>query len=222
MVARFCCQGRHYRKLTSLRVRHKDATWVLFLDSEIERPILEALSVGVTAILPPSANLTEIIAAVRIVASGLAVFPQKLFAALSGRAEIVKGRPSETEGGGPRLSTREIAVLTAMADGLSNKEIARRLGISFHTVKFHVASILEKLEVDTRTEAVVKAAQIWPSDAMIGQTVLSLFVVWLHSGFAPTRATSEEILSAFSTWASSHTSRLRGKPASTRGLVLGA
>ena len=83
-------------QFTSLRVRHKDATWVLFLDSEIERPILEALSVGVSAILPPSANLTEIIAAVRIVASGLAVFPQKLFAALSGRAEIVKGRSEET------------------------------------------------------------------------------------------------------------------------------
>ena len=147
-------------QFASLRVRHKDATWVLFLDSETERAILEALSVGVSAILPPSANLTEIIAAVRIVASGLAVFPQKLFAALSGRAEIVKGRPSETEGSGPRLSTREIAVLTAMADGLSNKEIARRLGISFHTVKFHVASILEKLEVDTRTEAVIKAAQL--------------------------------------------------------------
>ena len=146
-------------QFTSLRVRHKDATWVLFLDSETERPILEALSTGVSAILPPSANLTEIIGAIRIVASGLAVYPQKLFAALSGRAEIVKGRPSETEGSGPRLSTREIAVLTAMADGLSNKEIARRLGISFHTVKFHVASILEKLEVDTRTEAVVKAAQ---------------------------------------------------------------
>jgi len=104
--------------------------------------------------------LAEIIAAIKIVAGGLVIFPQKIFEALSGRAEIVKGRSNETEGGGPRLSTREIAVLTAMADGRSNKEIARRLGISFHTVKFHVASILEKLEVDTRTEAVIKAAQL--------------------------------------------------------------
>jgi DNA-binding NarL/FixJ family response regulator len=147
-------------QFTSLRVRHKDATWVLFLDSETERASLEALSAGVSAILPLSANLAEIIAAIKIVAGGLVIFPQKLFAALSGRAEIVKGRSNETEGGDPRLSTREIAVLIAMADGLSNKEIARRLGISFHTVKFHVASILEKLEVDTRTEAVIKAAQL--------------------------------------------------------------
>ena len=50
--------------------------------------------------------------------------------------------------------------LSAMADGATNKAIARRLGISFHTVKFHVAAILEKLDADTRTEAVMKAAQL--------------------------------------------------------------
>ena len=43
---------------------------------------------------------------------------------------------------------------------VSNKAIARRLGISFHTVKFHVTSVLAKLDADTRTEAVAKAAQL--------------------------------------------------------------
>ena len=56
-------------------------------------------------------------------------------------------------------TARELEVL-AMADGATNKAIARRLGISFHTVKFHVAAILEKLDADIRTEAVMKAAQL--------------------------------------------------------------
>ena len=58
-----------------------------------------------------------------------------------------------------RLTRRELEVLAAMADGASNKAIARRLGISFHTAKFHVAAILAKLNADSRTEAVTKAAQ---------------------------------------------------------------
>jgi DNA-binding NarL/FixJ family response regulator len=58
------------------------------------------------------------------------------------------------------LTPRELEVLSAMADGASNKVIARRLGISFHTAKFHVAAILAKLDADTRTEAVAKAAHL--------------------------------------------------------------
>ncbi len=131
----------------------------MFVDSKNERASLEALSAGASAILPLTANSVEIIAAIKMVAEGLAIFPQKLVTTLSGRAEIVDRRSSQA-GGRPILSERERIVLTAMANGLSNKEIARLLGISFHTVKFHVASILEKLEVETRTEAVIKAAQL--------------------------------------------------------------
>lgn len=58
------------------------------------------------------------------------------------------------------LTPRELEVLAAMADGASNKAIARRLGISFHTAKFHVAAILEKLDADSRTEAVLEAARL--------------------------------------------------------------
>jgi DNA-binding CsgD family transcriptional regulator len=57
------------------------------------------------------------------------------------------------------LTPRELDVLAALADGAPNKMIARRLGISFHTVKFHVASILDKLDADSRTEAVAEAAR---------------------------------------------------------------
>ncbi len=58
------------------------------------------------------------------------------------------------------LTARERDVLSALADGASNKAIVRRLGISFHTVKFHVASILAKLDAESRTEAVTQAARL--------------------------------------------------------------
>ena len=59
-----------------------------------------------------------------------------------------------------RLSPREGEVFRLLVADLPNKAIARRLGISFHTVKFHVAAILAKLDADSRTEAVTKAAQL--------------------------------------------------------------
>ena len=145
---------------TRWRVRHNNVAWVLVVDATTEGACFEALHAGVSAIVPPFADLAEIAAIIRIVAGGQVVFPQEFVAKLSGKAEIVNRRSGEVEDRRTRLSKRERAVLTAIADGLSNKEIARRLGISVHTVKFHIASILEKLKVDTRTEAVIKAAQL--------------------------------------------------------------
>ena len=58
------------------------------------------------------------------------------------------------------LTARELAVLRLVAEGLPNKTIAVRLGISEHTVKFHVNAILGKLGVASRTEAVVRATRL--------------------------------------------------------------
>lgn len=58
-----------------------------------------------------------------------------------------------------QLSARELDVLRGMAEGLSNKQIARSLGISEHTVKFHINAILGKLDAQSRTEAVVRATR---------------------------------------------------------------
>jgi DNA-binding CsgD family transcriptional regulator len=57
----------------------------------------------------------------------------------------------------PHLTPRETEVLALISDGLSNKEIARRLEISLHTVKFHIESLLRKLGARTRAEAVAKS-----------------------------------------------------------------
>ena len=58
------------------------------------------------------------------------------------------------------LTAREVEVLALLAEGASNKLIARRLGISTHTAKYHVASLLEKLDAVSRTDAVAQAARI--------------------------------------------------------------
>ncbi|ACL55517.1 response regulator transcription factor [Methylobacterium nodulans] len=57
------------------------------------------------------------------------------------------------------LTPREIEVLSLLAEGASNKAIARRLGISVHTAKFHVGSLLDKLDATGRTDAVAHAAR---------------------------------------------------------------
>ena len=148
------------KMFADLRVLHNDAAWVLLMDPTEGRAALEALGAGASAILPAIADLVEIIATIRMVDNGLVVLPKQVLAALPSGPKISNGILQEADDDHRRLSKREIAVLTAMTDGLSNKEIARRLGISFHTVKFHVASILEKLEAESRTEAVFKAAQL--------------------------------------------------------------
>ena len=58
------------------------------------------------------------------------------------------------------LTPREIEVLSLLAEGASNKSIGRRLGISVHTVKFHVASLLDKFEAIGRTDAVTHAVRL--------------------------------------------------------------
>ena len=58
------------------------------------------------------------------------------------------------------LTPREVEVLTLLAEGASNKVIARRLGISVHTAKFHVGQLLDKLDATGRTDAVAHAARL--------------------------------------------------------------
>ena len=68
--------------------------------------------------------------------------------------------PPVTEPADIDLTPRERDVLLLMAEGASNKAIARRLGISVHTAKFHVGSLLEKLDATGRTDAVAHAARL--------------------------------------------------------------
>lgn len=127
----------------------------------------EALREGVVrALLPPSASAGEIVAAVEAVSAGLvALAPETLAALLSppvANVEELLATPAEgrtlptAEPERDALTPREREVLEMLAEGLSNKEIAWRMNISEHTVKFHLASVFAKLDVSTRTEAVMQ------------------------------------------------------------------
>ena len=76
-------------------------------------------------------------------------------------ALVVASNTALPQGGAEiELTARELEVLALLAEGASNKLIARRLGISAHTAKYHVASLLEKLDAVSRTDAVAHAARI--------------------------------------------------------------
>ncbi|MBD5657529.1 MAG: response regulator transcription factor, partial [Candidatus Eremiobacteraeota bacterium] len=107
---------------------------------------------GPHAILARDASPGEIAAALIAVAGGLvAVQPRSL-------GGIAIGTTARHDN--DHLTTREIDVLGELARGVANKAIATRLGISEHTVKFHVASIFAKLAVSSRTEAVTQGVRL--------------------------------------------------------------
>ena len=101
----------------------------------------------VAARLTPPVDFVKLRIAVEAAAHGLSVFEPA-------------ARFGPAEDGAPDLTAREIEVLHLLAEGASNKVIARALGISAHTAKFHVASILEKLDAASRTEAVMSAIRL--------------------------------------------------------------
>jgi DNA-binding CsgD family transcriptional regulator len=104
-----------------------------------------------SGMLPSHAGASQIDAALRAVAAGLIVRAPD--AAARGF-----GAMRETEAHA-LLTPRELEVLAALAEGMTNKAIARHLDISLHTVKFHIESLFRKLGARTRTEAVAKATE---------------------------------------------------------------
>jgi DNA-binding NarL/FixJ family response regulator len=130
---------------------------VLALARDIE--VADALHLGATGALSADAGAALLRAAVRATALGLTTLPAAL------RDQIVD-RPSRQEVEGDEdaptiaLTPRELQVLRLMTEGASNKAIARQLGITPHTVKFHVAAIVAKLGASGRTDAVVRGMRL--------------------------------------------------------------
>ena len=96
-------------------------------------------------------------------AAALAVAPDIRVAEHGEAADVALVLPEaaqRSEATDSTLTRRELEVLALVAEGASNKLIARRLGISVHTAKFHVGSLIDKLDATGRTDAVAQAARL--------------------------------------------------------------
>ncbi len=121
---------------------------VVLADGQLGPWTADAVRHGVRAMLPRMASQEAILAAVEAAANDLALVDPADMEGWLGSA------PQAPADDAPELTAREQQVLRMMADGAANKVIAWKLGVSEHTIKFHVASILAKLGAGTRTEAV--------------------------------------------------------------------
>lgn len=117
---------------------------------------LTALPLRAWGALPEDAGEEELLAAVHAVHEGLLAAAPALMQPLLGPATLLDADEDLAE----ELTGRESEVLQLLAQGMANKQIALRLNISEHTIKFHVSSIYAKLGVTNRTEAVRRGARL--------------------------------------------------------------
>jgi DNA-binding NarL/FixJ family response regulator len=123
-----------------------DLTPVVLLSPEPDPGLfLWVRRAGIGGLLQATASSEQIVQAIKSVAAGLTVVDPAFVPS-----------SSEDESFAEHLTPREAEVLRLLADGLGNKDIAQRLSISEHTIKFHIRSILGKLGAASRTEAVTR------------------------------------------------------------------
>src|SRR5215208_3187041 len=129
------------RCLEALRQRHPEVKAVVLSGSEEPEVIEAAFQRGAAAFIVKRIDPADLPSVIRQAYDGNVFYP-------------VDARPAATEAVETGLTQREADILRALADGLSNKQIARQFWLSEQTIKFHLTNIYRKLEVGSRTEAV--------------------------------------------------------------------
>ncbi len=143
------CTARLKEQLPNLQVV------ILTVYKDIEM-IFQALKAGASGYLLKRAPTADVLRALKDVCSGGAPMTGEI------ARLIVRSFQVPATGGIQGLTRREMEILKLLAEGISNKEIAVRLGISFETVRTHLGHIYEKLHVQGRTEAVSKFLKSGP------------------------------------------------------------
>ncbi|MDH3342429.1 MAG: response regulator [Gammaproteobacteria bacterium] len=144
--------------LPILREKHPSTPVVMLTTSNEEKDLIKSLRTGAQGYLLKDMEPDELVGALRDIEKGKNVVAQDLTDAL---ARMVQGETNIEDNDGPfsTLTPREHEILCLLAEGQSNKLIARNLGISDGTVKLHVKAILRKLGIHSRVEAAVIAVE---------------------------------------------------------------
>jgi DNA-binding NarL/FixJ family response regulator len=147
------------RRGDSLRVAEKvkkerpEAKVIVMDLLPVQEDLVEFVHAGVSGFIMKDATLDDLVNAIRAVAEGAHILPPEVTGSLFSqiaRDAVSKGRPRVLES--VRMTPRERQVINCIAEGMSNKEIARSLHIATHTVKSHVRNIMEKLTLHTRLQ----------------------------------------------------------------------
>jgi NarL family two-component system response regulator LiaR len=139
--------------LKRLRDKRSDLPVVMLTSAPDDAHLLAAINAGATSYLQKTAEVGEVLATVRAAARGESTLPPGLTTRLLNALRDQQRNPPPAS----RLTPRERDVLAAVAQGRSNREIARALRISEETVKSHVSSVLAKLGLADRTQAAIYA-----------------------------------------------------------------
>jgi two-component system NarL family response regulator len=131
---------------------------IMLTVSDEEADLYDAVKNGASGYLLKDSSIDEVAQAIRVVADGQSLISPSMAIKLLDEFKQMS-RTDRTQVPSPRLTDRELEVLKLVAQGLNNREIAKRLFISENTVKNHVRNILEKLQLHSRMEAVVYAVR---------------------------------------------------------------
>ena len=139
-----------YAEGPAIELTHSAPLLALVQEPDAARDAMES---GARGVLVRAEDPQRIVAAARAVSLGMLVLDEPL------KSDLGRGLQEVREPSGPVLTPRELQVIELLAEGHSNRQLARRLSISERTVKFHVNRLLTKLEARTRTDAVVAAVR---------------------------------------------------------------
>jgi two-component system NarL family response regulator len=131
---------------------------IMLTVSDEEADLYDAVKNGASGYLLKDSSIDEVAQAIRVVADGQSLISPSMAIKLLDEFKQMS-RTDRHQVPGPRLTDRELEVLKLVAQGLNNREIAKRLFISENTVKNHVRNILEKLQLHSRMEAVMYAVR---------------------------------------------------------------